>query len=74
MNHLLKCHSTAEQEAVATWPFRNPLPDHQVVECCEPARSLPLPVLRLSDIIRRFTFAKSRHYQFGSRIGIKQSR
>ncbi len=45
---LLKLHSTAEQEVVATWPLR--CHSNKVVYCAT-ARSLPLPVLRLSAII-----------------------
>src|SRR5712671_826636 len=41
----LKCRSTTEQEAVATWPIRNAQLASHMVESFESARSLPLPVL-----------------------------
>ena len=67
-NRSRKCRSTAEQEAVATWPIRitrltaifqefetgclPPRLNDSRWTVGEPTRSLPLPVLRLSVIVR----------------------
>src|ERR1700704_2986904 len=74
MRLMTEYRSTAEQEAVATWPSRHTQPKgfssvallarltinrpDSRVESDESARSLPLPVLRLSDII---LIVQSRH-------------